>query len=158
METSETVDELRALVQLDIDAVYAYRQAIDHVEVAEVRERVTHFCLDHENHVKALSELIQKYGAAPPDFSRDLQGFVVEGLTALRSIAGNHSALSAIHDNEEEINQAYGAILAKDLPADVRAVLERHYAEEMTHIAFIGLALRPEESQWVMAGPLDVTA
>lgn len=141
MDNHDAVRKLKALAQLDIDAIFAYNQAIERIDVAAVRSRIIQFRADHENHVLALSELIRRYGDTPPEFTKDIQGYVIEGVTALRSISGTYGALKAMRSNETVTNHAYAEALALDFPADVKLLLEDHYGDEVKHLAYIEQAL-----------------
>lgn len=134
-------DTLRALAQLDIDATYAYNQAIDAIDHPQIRARLIEFRADHERHITDLSACLRQLGAEPPERSRDFKGFLIEGFTAIRSMTGTEGALKAMQGNEETTNKAYREALSAELPADVRALVQRNYEDEWRHLAYITAAL-----------------
>lgn len=142
METDTLVEQLSSLMQLAIDAVHAYGQAIKNIDVPSVREQLISFQGDHERHIRELSECIRGYGAQPPEYSRDFKGFLIQGFTAIRSGTGTAGALRAMKSNEEKTNQHYNEALSWDLPADVRALVQRNYEDERRHLRYVEQALQ----------------
>jgi len=132
----KVVEKLNSLIKLDVDAVHAYDQAIEACEILTIKDTLTEFRNDHERHIHDLSQQVTRLGGTP-EVRRDLKGFVIEGFTALMS-QGDRSALMAMRGNEELTNRMYQAALEnEDLPAEVRTVLERNYADEQRHVAWI---------------------
>lgn len=146
MDRREVAERLVALAQLDIDAVHAYGQALERVDHPALRERLTSFRADHQRHVEDLSALIRGLGEQPPPYSRDFKGFLIEGFTLLRSLSGIEGALQAMKTNETLTNHRYNDALAIPLPPEVRAVVERHLADEQRHLLYVEQALR--ERPW----------
>ena len=143
------LDTLKALMQLDIDAVHAYTQAIESIQHDGVRERLTAFRTDHERHITDLSDCIIRLGGQPPQRKRDFKGFLIEGFTAMRSLTGTEGALKAMRSNEKTTNQHYREALDVDLSPETRAVVERNYADEQRHLAYVEEAL--EDRVWEQA-------
>ena len=141
MHNKDIVSALNALIQLDIDAVYAYNQALENIDAAVIRATLLAFRNDHERHIVDLSEAVARFGEKPPKYSRDLKGIVMEGLTALRSATGTEGALRAMRANETTTNEAYQRALGLDLPVDAKLVVERNYADEIRHLTYIEQAL-----------------
>src|SRR6185437_7161094 len=131
----DLIKNLSSLVQLDIDAIHAYRQAIKEIDVQEIRQKLTEFEQDHENHVQNLSQQISQLGGEPPVFKQDFKGFLIEGFTALRSKTGTEGALKAMKGNEKLTNAVYDRALSWDLPLDVRSVVEKNRVDERRHLA-----------------------
>ncbi len=136
---STTIEIMNDKIQLDLDAIVAYDEAIAACENIEIRSRLAEFRTDHERHVQDLSETVVRYGGQPKR-TRDFKGFVIEGFTKVAS-RGDRSALQAMRGNEELTNRSYEAALKDNLPADVRALLEKNLADERRHLAWIKDAL-----------------
>lgn len=137
MHRSKLIDELNNLIQLDIDAVRAYSQALGSVKDPEVVKQLTAFRADHERHVTELGALVRAAGGDPAH-SPDLKGFFIEGMTAIRAMAGELAALKAMRDNERLTNRKYEAALQfTGLPDDVRAVIAANREDERRHLAWI---------------------
>lgn len=134
--------QLSELCQLDIDAVGAYEQAIEKIDIEEIREKISGFKADHERHVMDLSEAIRRFGEAPPERKPDIKGFFIKGFTALRSITGTEGALKAMRGNEKLTNKTYEDALQWDMPEDIRSLIEKNYADERRHLLYIESALQ----------------
>jgi uncharacterized protein (TIGR02284 family) len=146
MTQQEPVSHLVALAQLDIDAARAYEQAIDAIDVPEVRDRLDDFRQDHERHVSELSEVIRWMGGEPPERSPDMKGFIIGGYTAIRGTMGIAGALRAMKTNEMMANAIYERALTVDLPDDVRGLIVRNREDERRHLAYIESVL--EDRAW----------
>ncbi len=146
MNTQEIIKDLSSLVQLDIDAIHAYEQAIEKVDVSEVRKKLTTFMSDHERHVTDLSRCIRELGGKPPEFLQDFKGFLIEGMTIMRSVTGTSGALKAMKMNEELTNAKYNKALGWPLPGDIRAIVELNREDERRHLEYIEEAI--EKKVW----------
>ncbi|MGC4116457.1 MAG: DUF2383 domain-containing protein [Myxococcales bacterium] len=155
MDPKDILSELGKLAQLDIDAIHAYDQAIQNVDLLSVREQLTQFKADHERHVSDLSVTIQRFGGQPPTFKPDFKGFVLQGFTALRSAMGTEGAIKAMKGNEELTNRSYSNALGKGFPVDVQALVQKNYADEQRHLAAINqwISLRVWEQAGAGANP-----
>jgi hypothetical protein len=137
MNEKELLPLLESLAQLDIDAFFAYGQAIESVEVPNVRRRLMAFRRDHKRHYDDLSGEIRRLGGTPPDFSRDAKGVAIEGYTAIRSGMSQVGALRAMKTNEGMTNAQYEAALQQDLPPRLEKLIERNRNDERRHFAYI---------------------
>ena len=135
----ETVATLNDLIQLDIDAVHAYSQAIDACKVAEVRDNLTAFKGDHQRHISELEGAVRALGGQPPT-GKDIKGFVIEGFTAIAS-QGDRSALLAMRGNEEITTRRYDAARRTNVAGDVLELIEKNYADEARHLDWIKQAI-----------------
>jgi len=135
----ETVATLNDLIQLDIDAVHAYQQAIDACEIPEVRDRLTAFQGDHQRHVSELGAVVRTLGGQPPE-GKDLKGFVIEGFTAIMSM-GDRTALLAMRGNEELTTRRYDAARRANVAGDALQIIEGNYADEVRHLDWIKQAI-----------------
>ncbi len=143
MRTGDIIIRLNQLIQIDIDAVNAYSQAILALPPGPVRDRLATFRGDHERHVRDLSALVLDLGGTPRR-SRDLMGFMVEGFTAASGMLGEAGALTAMRSNEELTFLAYERALALDLPPDAAALVRANRDDEERHRAYIAARLRGE--------------
>lgn len=141
MQAGELVTRLNQLIQVDIDAVNAYSQAILTLPPGALRDRLAEFRGDHERHVRELTGLVCALGGTPRE-GRDLMGFMVEGFTAASGVLGTTGTLTAMRSNEELTNRAYERTLALDLPAEAAVVVRRGLEDEERHRAFLSAQLR----------------
>lgn len=142
MDTKQVNKKLSKLMQLDVDAVRAYDQAIQNIDVATVRDNLSTFKSDHERHIEDLSAAIRRNGGTPPERKPDVKGFFIEGFTSIRSKSGTEGALKAMQGNEKLTNKTYQDALDSDLPADMRAIVKRNREDERRHLEYIEKALR----------------
>lgn len=146
MDNSTLAKKLYDLAQLDIDAARAYDQALENIDHPTVHSQISSFRADHLRHINDLSAVIRRLGEEPPSFSPDLKGFFIEGFTAIRSMTGTAGALKAMRGNELLTNRVYDKARAADLPADVKQLIERNFADEQRHLAYIEEAI--ENKVW----------
>lgn len=142
MTNEEIVSELKALVQLDIDAIRAYDQAIGNIDVLEVKARLTEFRRDHERHVTALSPEIVRCGGTPPANRPDVKGFLIQGFTAIRSMTGTEGALKAMQSNEKLTNRSYGKACGMGFPPEILTLLRGCADDERRHLDYVEQCLR----------------
>lgn len=131
------IDVLNDLIQLDHDAVQAYKQAIEKIDDVAARTDLESFQADHERHIAELSQSVRMMGGEPERAGRDLKGVLLEGLTALRSVTGTTGALRAMRTNERLTNRTYERALDAKLPAAARDVVARGREDERRHLASI---------------------
>lgn len=137
MDTQETADKLNSLIKLDVDAVSAYNQALDQIDVPDVEAQMTRYRDDHERHITALSEIVEKLGEKPAERSKDFKGFLIEGFTMLRGAGGTQAALQAMETNEKLTNKKYGEAMNWDVSAEVHDVITMNYQDEREHLTYI---------------------
>jgi uncharacterized protein (TIGR02284 family) len=143
------ISVLNDLIQLDIDAVHAYAQAVDNVEDSVVRGRLLEFQSDHERHIRELTEVVLEQGGTPIEHKRDFKGFLIEGMTAIRSSTGTKGALKAMKTNEVLTNRKYDKALDEDLPPRVRDLVLRNREDERRHLQYIESCLSSRISDTV---------
>lgn len=133
---------LNSLIALDYDAVEAYDAAIERLENATYKTRLSEFRQDHVRHTQELSQLARQMGIEPPT-GPDAKQLLTEGKVKLAGLLGDRAILMAMKTNEEDTNTAYErAFNHNDLPASARPVIERNYADERRHRAWIMDALK----------------
>ncbi|HSO00274.1 MAG TPA: DUF2383 domain-containing protein [Candidatus Nanopelagicales bacterium] len=136
----DIVKELNDLIQLDIDAIHAYDQAIEACEHPMVKSRLTEFRSDHVQHVQDLGAHVRSLGGTPEE-SRDFKGWLIEGFTAIMA-QGDRSALVAMKGNEQLTNNRYEAALQiPEFTAEIRSTIEKNRRDEARHLQWINEAL-----------------
>lgn len=142
--STEIINTLNDLLQLDIDAVNAYEQALKQIDNSDIHSNIESFRQDHLRHIMDLKEIIRKHSGSPVQSTPDLKGYLLEGFTALRSVTGTKGALSAMEANEKITSKNYGDALQEDIlfPADVKELLLKNFADETRHLEYITNALK----------------
>ena len=128
---------LSELTQLDIDAVHVYDQAIKALDDKIIKERITRFRDNHEQHAVLLMNEIRAMGAEPPKYTRDIKGYVMEAVTAVRTVSGMEGALKALKTTEERTNRYYGEAVSLEVPSGIKEILRKHFSDEKIHLDYI---------------------
>ncbi len=128
---------LNALIELDFDAIEAYRVAIEKIENDGDRGQLGKFMGDHERHVTELQQLVTDLGDEPV-VEGDIKAVLTKGKVFLGGIFGDRAILTAMRTNEDDTNTAYERAAARDdLPAHGAAVISRNLADERRHRAYL---------------------
>ncbi|MCI0669320.1 MAG: ferritin-like domain-containing protein [Myxococcaceae bacterium] len=128
---------LRTLAKLEVDAMGAYRAAMDRVSEQPIRERLEAFRQEHERHAHAYNELIVRLGGDPVSMRPDLTGVVLKTITSVTAAMGTRAALLALLGNEELSNGTYGVMLRLDWPPDLQRLISECHADEHRHRAWL---------------------
>lgn len=142
MAEKDIIAVLSNLVQLDIDAVHAYSQAIKEIDDSIIRDRLLKFQEEHRARIDALSKIIADMGGKPPEQSKDFKGYVIEAFAAIRSFTGLKGALKGIKITEEITNRYYGEVVSQEMPSEVKGVLRTYFSEEKVHLDYISSNLQ----------------
>lgn len=144
MNSKEIANKLSDMIKLDIDAVQAYKQALDNIEEQDIHSEISQFCNDHKRHIRDLTQCIEDLNETPPSLTPDLKGFFIEGFTALRSLTGTEGALKAMQGNEELTNKKYAEALSWKVPQSIKNILQKNYEDEKRHLTYITKVLANE--------------
>lgn len=138
MSNSTLIKKLSKLVQLDIDTVEAYEQAIKRIDFAIIKNNLRRFRDDHKHHIAEINQLIISLGGNAVKETTDLKGILLEGLTVLRSMSGTEGALKAMKGNENLTNRTYDEVIAlNELPEKVQLQLMKNRNDDRRHLAYI---------------------
>lgn len=125
------------LIELDYDALDAYRAAIDRLEDFMVQQQLRAFMADHERHVRELTAFVEGLGATAPS-KGDFKRVLTKGKVIIAQIVGDRGILLAMKSNEDDTNQAYEqAVRRHDLTPELRELLQRNLSDERRHRAWI---------------------
>ncbi len=139
MDIQSVENFINDLIQVDIDASFAYKEAIKSIEEEDIREQLISFKNDHERHIENLSFLLKKAGGEPIQYSQDLKGYVIQSMTWLRSITGTEGALKAMASNEKITNDKYhsASLYSEGLSAELQKQILKNYEDEKRHMQYI---------------------
>jgi bacterioferritin (cytochrome b1) len=131
----ETV--IRELLELEYDAIDAYKAAIERLESIAYRDKLRDFLNDHDQHVAGLKALAASEDILLPD-SADLKRILTRGKVILASPAGDGAILAAMKTNEDDTVTAYErASRHKDLPSVALPLMQGALAHEQRHRAWM---------------------
>jgi uncharacterized protein (TIGR02284 family) len=130
-------DLLDALLELDYDAIEAYRAAIDRIGDPSDKAQLGSFLADHERHIRDLTPLVESLGKKASK-GPDIKQWLTKGKVVIMGLAGDNAILHAMKTNEDDTNKAYERATSRtDLTSDVRYILERNLADERRHRAWL---------------------
>jgi len=154
MNYEEMANRLGSLVTMDVDAARAYDQALEEIDLENVREQILKFQEDHNRHIVELSAMINELGGPPPSIEPDAKGFAIERFTAIRSLSGTEGALKALQMNEKITGKTYSEARSWELTPGAAAIVERNYRDEQQHLRHIREMLADrvwEQGVWLKA-------
>jgi rubrerythrin len=124
---------LRALIELDFDAIEAYEAAINRIENEEYKVQLQNFKEDHQRHVQELNQLLtihnEKISSGP-----DAKKWLTQGKVVISGIMGDNAILRAMLSNEEDTNTAYDRVENHpEVWADAKEILSAGFSDEKRH-------------------------
>lgn len=138
---SRTVRTLNNLIRIEVDTLHAYAKSQEQIRDADIARDLEWFRLDYERHVGKLIAAVERVGGNPVTPRRDAKGFIIQGMTALRSATGLDGALKAMRTSEKRTNDEYDEALLVPLPDDVMALLFSNRADARRHLTYLEEAL-----------------
>ncbi len=128
---------LNSLIELDFDAIAAYRAAIDKLQNAEDQGKLRGFMADHERHIVDLRPLVETLGETAAD-GTNAKVILTKGKVVIAGLMGDRQILEAMKSNEDDTNAAYERANSRmDLTPEMREVIARNLADERRHRAYI---------------------
>jgi uncharacterized protein (TIGR02284 family) len=128
---------LKQLVELDYDAVEAFRAAIQRLHDAESKSALTGFMQDHERHITDLGIHLRAMGEETPS-GPDMKRVLTEGKVVIAGLLGDRAVLAAMKTNEDDANTAYERACARnDLTPELQLLLRRNLNDERRHRTWI---------------------
>lgn len=126
------IKKLSEVVELDYDAVAAYKEAIERLDETSFKNTLMDFMKDHERHISDLSEVIRQEGGTPPD-SGDIKKVLTKGKVQLADLAGDKAILKAMKLNEDQTNSKYESMVEEDFPDHIHTLLKKGLEDERRH-------------------------
>lgn len=133
------IDKLLELHQLEVDANNAYETAIEQFRENELKTTFSRFKKDHDQHLNEIELLLTKRGEKVPSREKGLKGYLIDGMTRLRSSISDEQALKAMRQNEETVFNAYERIY-REIHAqnpDVDNLIQSALNDEVKHYNYI---------------------
>lgn len=136
--TEEIVAGLNDLLQLDHDAIGSYEIAMERLEDRDHASQIAGFRLDHERHVRELTELIRSLGGTPKN-EPHATGPLKQALQGLGGVAGDKGLLMAFRTNELQVRTKYDGYASKAVmwPAEIKRVIDRNALDEERHYRWV---------------------
>ena len=141
MNNSEIIDRLSSLMKIDVDAIGIYNKVIEKIPESDIKDHLIKFKNDHQRHVDSLKTTIKDLGGSPPQLEMDLKGVFFTGAVMLEQLFNAENALRVLKTGEEAINKAYDQSVTKELPVEIRSLLDIHNRDELEHLRYISYAI-----------------
>ena len=138
------LDALKAIIELDYDAIKAYQAAIDRLESPVYKQKLEEFKGDHQRHVETFSTYLTQYNVTPPS-GPDIKGMLTAGKVKIASLSSDRAILKAMLDNEGDTVEAYENINSHpDKPTELSETLYRSLSDEHRHQQWINQEVEVE--------------
>lgn len=159
--SSEIVGGIGSLIQMDVDAVHAYRRALSKIDGGPLRAELEGFLRDHERHIDELSAVHRLMGGEPPRYERGhvrhvAEPLQVEEFASLSGATDPESILKALKHGAKSMNKSYRKALGWVLPPDVYDIVRRNWDDEKRHLSFLERTLRTRS--WEVSGEMPGAA
>jgi rubrerythrin len=139
---SKIEDAVKDLLELDYDAVEAYKAAVERLDNAEYKQKLAEFQKDHERHTTELTQLLRQHNITPPT-EADAKKWLTKGKVVIAGLVGDNAILLAMKTNEADTNTAYERVAQRDdLWADGKDIVQRGWSDEKRHAAWIDSVLK----------------
>lgn len=135
-----TITKLSDLMQLDYDTIAAYQSAIERLDNPALKNKLTEFMGDHEQHVQELGQAIRNEGGTPPT-AGDARQILTQGKAVIASLMGDKAILMAMRANEVITNARYAETVESRHANDIQTLLQRGLADERRHKAWMDSTL-----------------
>lgn len=139
-DSKQIISDLGDLIKLDYDAIAAYQAAIERLDNAEYKKKLTEFLGDHKKHVDELSKAVRSEGGTPPDEGGAMK-ILTKGKVVIAGLVGDKAILGAMRINEGVTNTKYEAAVKETYPEQIQAILRKGLADEQRHRDWIIAAL-----------------
>jgi rubrerythrin/uncharacterized protein YjbJ (UPF0337 family) len=136
--TSEVLDGLNDLLQLDHDAVASYDVAIEKLDNQDYASQIAGYRHDHERHIRDLNALITQYGGTPMN-EPHTTGPLKKALQSLGAVGGDTGVLVAWRANELAVRAKYDSYAAKanHWPTEAKRLVDRNALDEERHFRWV---------------------
>jgi rubrerythrin len=133
----QLVAQLNDLLQLDYDAVQAYRLAISLLSNPEYKAQLRDFRADHERHIDELSRLVANHGGVPVEMPHLPTGVFKLAVQAAGRVGGDRGVLLAFKANERQVRDKYRRAAESRQPPEVAVILSRAAGDESLHYSWV---------------------
>ena len=129
MDTRQVINTLNDLIETSKDGEAGFRTCAEGVKDAQLKSMFNHAAARFAEGAAELQAKVRALGGNP-DESGSTSGSLHRAWLNIKStITGmdDHAVLAECEKGEDAAKKAYQNALAKDLPADVRSMVERQY-------------------------------
>lgn len=135
LKPSQVIDTLNGLIELNRDGQKGFQEAAEKIDAPDTRT----FCLEQSrvraHFVGELQTLVHVLGDEP-DNTGTITGALRRSWMDLKAALGgdDHAILNVVESSEDQAVREYQKALSKQLPADVREIVQRQsYSVKQAH-------------------------
>lgn len=136
MDRSDVVSTLNDLIETSRDGEKGFRACAEHAKAADLKAFFLEGAQRCQKAVGELQQFVTQYGGSP-DTSGTVAGAVHRGWVSLKSALSSSDDAAVLEEcerGEDHAVEVYRAALAKDLPPEIRSVVERmHQGAKHNH-------------------------
>ena len=135
MDKSDVTEVLNDLIEVSKDGEYGFRQCADHAKSPTIKSTLAARATSCASGVTELQQLVRAYGGTPADSGTAL-GAAHRGWVSVRTALTSKDDLATLEEAERGEDSAlkkYREAAGKDLPADVKAVVQRQLQGAQTN-------------------------
>lgn len=131
-DPKQVISDLSDLIELDYDAIAAYQSAIERLDKADYKAKLTEFMGDHKRHVEELSQAVRGEGGTPPT-EGDAMKILTKGKVVIAGLMGDAAILKAMRANEAVTNKKYEDAVEAGYGEQIQTILSQGLADERRH-------------------------
>ena len=127
--SNEVVSTLNDLIETCKDGEYGFRSCAEHVKSIELRDIFTLHAQQCADAARELQAVVAQHGGKPVD-SGSASGALHRGWVSVKSALSTYDDLAVLEEcerGEDVALKSYREAREKNLPADVRALVDRQY-------------------------------
>ena len=127
MDKSDVVDVLNDLSEVSKDGEYGFTQCAEHAKSPDIKSTLASRARDCAAGAAELQRLVATYGGTPEEHG-SATGAMHRGWVSVRSALTSKDDLAVLEEaerGEDSALKSYRKAAAKDLPADVKAVVQK---------------------------------
>jgi uncharacterized protein (TIGR02284 family) len=128
MDQDDVIDVLNELIETSKDGEYGFRSCAEHAKAAELKNVFEARAEECRRAADELKEQVLALGGKPDD-GGSAAGAMHRGWVAARSVLSgysDHSILDECERGEDVAVRKYREAIQKDLPEQIRTLVERH--------------------------------
>jgi rubrerythrin len=139
-------DALTQLLELEYDAVEAYRLAIEKLRNESYKARLLEFTADHDSHIVEISKFLEMHNITAPQSGDLIKGMLAKVKVLVGDMTSkDENILRAMLDNEKDTNAAYSRMINhQHKTLDVEVFLLKALEDERRHKAWLERILNVE--------------
>lgn len=129
MDTNDTISVLNDLIETSKDGEKGFRECADDLKNPQLKSTMTQRAQDCATAAAELQQLVRSLGG-DPEISTSTAGDMHRRWVDLKSAITGHSDEAILNEcerGEDVALKSYRKALDKDLPVDIRAVVERQF-------------------------------